>query len=105
ARARTGEILWTFRADLRRQLEGLETAGLIQVMHGVMPKTLRAQLTEAGKSAYLSDEYTPPNDLDRKTRALEAIAEYAEARDFVIGMESVASTARRALGNPEQPGV
>lgn len=61
ARARTGEPYWTFPSNLAIPLRALEGHGLVIVMHGVTQGTIRARLTETGRSAVLSPDYVPPN--------------------------------------------
>lgn len=60
ARYRCGESLWTFPSKLAVPLRALEDAGLVSVMHGVAPNTLRARLTEQGKAETLSLTYQLP---------------------------------------------
>jgi hypothetical protein len=99
ARERTGETLWTFPSSLRHTLDALVRAGLIDVLNSPAPGSLRARLTEAGRKQCLKPDYVPPNGgIDRLREALRIIAEFAEQRaDLVIGMESIANTARAAL--------
>lgn len=99
ARHRLGEQVWPFPAIHGRALRGLEQAGLITLLNGVVEHTTRARFTDAGLKLVMRGNYQPPNGgIDRLRTALEAIADYAEPRaDTVIGMESIAKTARRAL--------
>jgi len=60
ARHRLGENLWPFRSTLAPALRRLEQLGLVWMMHGSVENTVRAGLTETGKDAVLSCEYTPP---------------------------------------------
>ena len=60
SRYREGDQLWTFSSRLRRQLEAVASHGLIDVMHGIVEKTVRASLTDEGKAAWLSDAYSKP---------------------------------------------
>lgn len=48
ARHRLGETLWTFSTDDKRALDGLEAIGLVHVMRGVAPRSVRARFTDAG---------------------------------------------------------
>lgn len=48
ARWRLGENLWTFDSRLKPQLDWLAEQGLVWTMHGIVEKTLRAGLTDAG---------------------------------------------------------
>lgn len=100
ARARTGDDLWSFPSTLALPLRHLEDRGLVSVMHGIAPASLRARLTEEGRKYSLRPGFTPANGgIDRLRRALTYIAEFAEERtDIVIGMGAIASTARKALG-------
>lgn len=61
ARHRTGEQLWPFPSRVRPALVALEHLGLIQTMHGNVPHTLRARLTEPGLRAVISPTYVPPD--------------------------------------------
>jgi hypothetical protein len=102
ARARTGDDLWPFPTSVKWALLALADAGLITVMHGNVPGSLRARLTEAGRKHSLKPDYAPPSGgIDRLRGALEGIAEFAEKRaDTVPGMESIAIIARAALYEP-----
>lgn len=60
ARFRLGENLWTFGSHLSRAAEQLADRGLVFTTHGITEKTIRAGLTEAGKAAVLSADYSPP---------------------------------------------
>ena len=64
ARYRLGESLWTFSANPNavRAIRSLEAAGLVESMGGIVPNTVRASLTDAGKAAALSDTYQPPSE-------------------------------------------
>jgi DNA-binding PadR family transcriptional regulator len=99
ARHRLGETIWPFPVSVGAALQRLDDAGLITRMHGNTPRTVRAQLTEAGKAAVLTDGYRSPNGgVEKPREALRLIAEYAEARaDLVVGMQAIAETARRGL--------
>jgi DNA-binding MarR family transcriptional regulator len=79
ARHRTGETLWTFQSHLRPHLSALEAAGLISVMHGIEPRTLRARLTEAGKQAALAADYLTPL-AKAEARARKAEEAHADLR-------------------------
>jgi len=63
ARSRLGEHAWTFQSRLGSVLEALACAGLIWWKHGVMPKTCLAGLTDAGREAVLSADYTVPAEI------------------------------------------
>ncbi len=60
ARHRTGEQLWPFPSRVRPALVALKQLGLIETMHGNVPHTLRARLTEPGLRAVISPTYVPP---------------------------------------------
>lgn len=66
ARYRTGERLWTFETRHAKTSQVLEAKGLITTMHGIVEKTFRASLTEAGRSLYLDSEYESP--IERKLK-------------------------------------
>lgn len=109
ARHRLGETTWSFPTSLERALLALQSAGLIATFGSTRPKTVRARLTDAGKSVALGSDYTPPNGgYDRLRRALEGIAEYAEQReDINVGMTAVKNAAHQALRGsaPNPPAV
>lgn len=78
SRTRLGESLWTFDQRFKKQLEELQSIGLVNVMHGITEKTVRASLTEVGKAEYLSDSYTSPLEaevekLRREVRKLKRL--------------------------------
>ena len=60
ARHRLGEIWWTFDTRHHAALKRLESRGLVSVMHGIIEKTIRARLTDAGRDETLSTSYVPP---------------------------------------------
>lgn len=62
ARYRNGEKLWTFRTRERHALESLAKRGLVETMHGIVEGTIRASLTQAGRSAMLSETYKSPSE-------------------------------------------
>lgn len=61
ARYRTGEHLWTFPKSVAKPLRELEHAGLVSLMGGIEPHTLRAKLTDKGIRETLSATYYPPH--------------------------------------------
>ncbi|BAL87330.1 hypothetical protein AMIS_21100 [Actinoplanes missouriensis 431] len=99
ARYRVGEQWWTFPSSAGPALRSLEQAGLVVLTNGIVEHSVRARLTAAGKTAVVDSRYQAPNGgIDRLRTALEVIAEFAGPRaDLVIGMDSIADTARRAL--------
>lgn len=60
ARLRLGETLWTFDTNVLPAAKRLEKAGLISTTHGIVEKTFRASLTEAGREHFLDAEYVAP---------------------------------------------
>lgn len=66
ARYRTGEHLWTFPTSARPAIRALVELGLVEEMHGITPKTIRASLTAAGKVAVLKDGWVNPADEARR---------------------------------------
>ena len=60
ARYRLGENVWTFESRHKKALNQLQGRGFINVMSGIVEKTVRASLTEAGKKEYLSESYVSP---------------------------------------------
>lgn len=60
ARHRLGEHVWTFPTSVTAQMNALERAGLVGFKSGVMPGSLLAWLTEAGRKYALRDGYVPP---------------------------------------------
>ena len=70
ARWRLGERMWTFSTKQKRAVEGLAEKGLVNMMHGIVEKSVRASLTEAGKLESLDEGYVPPiyRDLKKSRR-------------------------------------
>lgn len=60
ARYRLGERLWTFNAEVTRQVYLLSEKGYVTPMSGVTEGTVRAMLTEEAVALYLSYDYVPP---------------------------------------------
>lgn len=60
ARYRLGETFWTFDSRHKRAILGLESKGLARLMHGIVEKSVRASLTDAGRRKYLSPAYETP---------------------------------------------
>lgn len=90
ARARTGEYLWTFPSNLGPALRALESAGLISTMHGVAPASLRARLTDIGRSYVLKGDYVPPlaqQVLDAVEEGMKSAAELLTAAGGARGTE------------------
>lgn len=78
ARFRLGERLWTFDTSTRKAALKLESKGLINLMHGIVEKTYRASLTEAGKALVIDASYSSPLEaevirLTRKVRKLKRL--------------------------------
>lgn len=102
ARHRLGEQVWTFPSAVNPALRALEKLGLVTLLSGIVEKSTRARLTDAGRHLVL--KVGPPNGgIERLRAALQAILDYAEPRaDLIIGLDSVADTARRALESGPQ---
>jgi hypothetical protein len=62
ARFRTGETMWTFDSRLTKSALYMQELGLIGTTHGIVEKTFRAWLTDAGKARFVSESYSPPMD-------------------------------------------
>lgn len=60
ARRRLGEVLWTFDTSTRPSALKLESKGLITVIHGIVEKTYRASLTQAGADECMKADYVSP---------------------------------------------
>jgi len=60
ARSRLGESLWTFSSSATKPLRSLEAKGLVQVMHGVVERSVRASLTAEGKKRFMALPYQSP---------------------------------------------
>lgn len=58
ARARLGETYWTFPSRMKAAVGALAIRGLVVEMSGVVEKTIRARLTDAGRDAAMWDGYT-----------------------------------------------
>ena len=70
ARYRLGERIWTFDSRHKKAIESLAEKGYAIPMHGIVEKTVRASLTEAGKAEYILDSYVPQvfEEYERKIR-------------------------------------
>lgn len=62
ARRRMGENLWTFESRHTKTINQLAELGLVYVASGVVEKTIRATLTDAGVKYSLSSSYKIPSD-------------------------------------------
>src|SRR5665647_1477248 len=60
ARVRLGETCWTFGSEHTRTARSLATKGLIYWQGGVVEHTIRAFLTDAGRTVCLSPTYKAP---------------------------------------------
>ena len=62
ARTRLGHTLWTFDRNhaTTKAANELQTLGYISVMHGMVPHTFRAELTEHAIKKFMSNAYTAP---------------------------------------------
>ena len=60
ARYRAGETLWTFSSRVAKQVEELAQFGLVVAMSGITEGTVRALLTDEGKSRWLTAAFDPP---------------------------------------------
>jgi hypothetical protein len=55
-RYRTGETLWTFESRHKRTAESLQAKGLVNLMHGIVEKSIRVSLTELGVKRFVSPD-------------------------------------------------
>lgn len=94
ARVRTGEQLWTFPSSLAVPLRALEARGLISVMHGVAPGSLRARLTELGRAETLKDDYVTP----LAQKVLEAVEEGMRSAAELLTAAGSAKGTEHGLG-------
>lgn len=60
ARHRLGENIWTFDSRHKPALKKLESRGLVNVIHGMVERSIRASLTEAGIKEYMDENYVAP---------------------------------------------
>jgi hypothetical protein len=103
SRHRLGETHWTFSTRHLTALRALERRGLVGLMHGVVPCTCRAYLTDAGRKAALSPTYKGPccftrdSLVDALTR-LEIKVQLTGPIAGMINAESMADAIIRALG-------
>ena len=101
SRHRLGEHLWSFPSELRRPLDGLVRAGLIDVLNSPAPGALRARLTEAGRKHVLKPGYVPPvvevydTAFDQIDGHLE---QYRGAKALREGVKAALDGARSRLG-------
>lgn len=87
ARWRTGEELWTFPSSLRPAVRALADLGLVGELNGITPKTVRVRLTEAGKTAALSEDYQPPKPFPDTVRVVVVVNQANASKPF--GMATV----------------
>lgn len=59
ARTRLGETWWTFGNNASRAGRSLQDKGLVDLIHGVVERTFRAQLTDEGRQEVLDSSYKP----------------------------------------------
>lgn len=81
ARYRLGEHTWSFPARLNAAGEALAQLGLIVWTSHPAPDARRAWLTDAGKSAVLSDGYQVPDVLRERDRAQEQLVAVVRAAE------------------------
>jgi hypothetical protein len=103
ARHRLGETCWTFSTRHLTSLRALEKRGLVGLMHGIIPHTCRAYLTDAGRRAALSDTYESPCTFTRDSLAdaltrLEIKVQLTGLTAGMINAESMADAIIEALG-------
>lgn len=60
ARRRLGERIWTFDSTVRKQVESLAVKGYVGELHGIVPMTVRAMLTDEAIAMFLTYDYVPP---------------------------------------------
>lgn len=100
ARFRLGEHLWSFTSELRRPLDSLLRAGLIDVLSSPAPGALRARLTDAGRKHVLKPGYVPPvvevydTAFDQIDRHLD---DYRGAKALRQGVQAAVDAARVRL--------
>lgn len=84
ARHRLGEQLWTFPANIRPALGALADAGLVGWKGGITHGTVRAWLTDTGRTAVLDGSYTPPDEAavraDERRRTADRLDRMAAQR-------------------------
>lgn len=89
ARARLGEMIWTFDSNVKHHLASLEEKGAVMVLNGIVPKTVRAGLSDEAVMAFLSFDYSPPFMYgtygtlglpDAYTKSIQSRLDNAEAR-------------------------
>lgn len=94
ARLRLGETMWTFDTKLTSQATHLAELGLIGTTHGIVEKTFRAWLTEAGVVQFLDEDYVLPADRGRDGKEDKVARHSRIAEGYVksaLGVGGVAS--------------
>lgn len=87
ARYRTGENLWTFPTKVLPTLRQLEAKGFINLMHGIVEKTVRASMTDAGRACVISDTYVPPcGDYWASVYAVGTEEELTQVREHIAAV-------------------
>jgi DNA-binding MarR family transcriptional regulator len=101
ARHRLGESLWTFTAHAStvRAIHALEAAGLIEAMGGIVPRTVRASLTDKGRAAALSATYHRPDAPERTEPTEEQVLTVLRAHGIeCTGLGEVTCVGCRSAG-------
>jgi hypothetical protein len=60
ARYRLGEVVWTLDSTVSKQVRSMARKGYVHELNGIVPKTVRARLTDDAVGKYLSFDYVPP---------------------------------------------
>ncbi|AEV86711.1 hypothetical protein ACWT_5694 [Actinoplanes sp. SE50] len=98
ARYRLGEQVWPLHTTVQKPLRELADRGLVTLLNGIVEKSIRARLTDAGQALTLHEQYQPPNGgIGRYRQALEDIRAFAVARSERPGMDGIAELAGQAL--------
>lgn len=96
ARYRTGEVLWTFPSSLKPTMEQLARLGLIGWKSGIEALTIRAWLTDQGRTHALKGDFSTPVQRALDQAAADMRANYRTGErsiEFIQGFEEAAAFA------------
>lgn len=85
ARARLGEMQWSFDSKLKTRVERLATLGLVSWKYAPIPHVLLVWFTQHGRDLFLTRRYVPPNGLVPAATLLNAVATMLEQDRVVHG--------------------
>lgn len=103
ARHRMGEPHWPLSTRFTHAAKEMEQAGLVHTMSGLVEKTFRASLTDAGRAEFLGDGYQPPLDAARAENRFLG-AQLRDARQAIEHLSAQVTRLTTELAGSEQRG-